>query len=276
MSRSSLIVVSALAVLHITLTVMYSARSSALRDVPTLHMTPTEISEVLAHFEATAPTKATGNITMDAVWARRVYAPMKIHTPALASYHAAISRAFPDHSITFDVIFAAADNEVPWHCDFDSLGPFEYRFDSISNDDFITVHANLVQPPTGGGVLRTLDSLAVASVHHAANRLTNGFGALGSLTAPLAATMGARAHDGAPGSGNAFNNLRAHSVTAGSGRVSYVVRLVRRNVLLSADKVRAAARGDGATRRIREFERFLPLLPARGSMLVGDFPWWEA
>merc|ERR1719231_1880353 len=59
-----------------------------------------------------------------------------------------------------------------------------------------------------------------------------------------------------------------------SGRVCYVVRLVRKSVRLSRDKVRAAARGgELSTREIGEFERFLPLFSEAAEMSVGDFPW---
>merc|ERR1712139_372138 len=127
-----------------------------------------------------------GNSSKDTVWAHRVYAPMHIHRPALTSYHAAIQKAFPEHAITFDVIFAAADNAVPSHCDFDSLGPFEASLGSIGQDDFITVHANLITAKeSGGGQLRTLDSLMLAAVHFIANRLTGAFGSLGDQTAWL-------------------------------------------------------------------------------------------
>merc|ERR1711998_659465 len=137
-----------------------------------------------------------------------------------------------------------------------------------------TVHANIASPTGGGGTLRTLDSLAVAAVHYMVNQLTSSFGSLAPLTEPLAILLGARTHDATAGVGNAFNNLKAHDVTAGAGRISYVVRLVRKSVLLSGDQVReSAAGGARSTRRIREFERFIPLLNGARSMAVGDFPW---
>lgn len=232
-------------------------------------MTGDEVAQALSTFAAPV-----GNTT-DTVWRARLYAPMLIHTPALSDYRSAIERAFPDHIVTFDVVFAAAEGAVPWHCDFDSLGPFEAGLGSIAREDFITVHANLVQPDeAGGGRLRTLDSLGLAALHFLSNQLVSSFGSLGRFTEPFAARLGARTHDGTPGLGNAFNNLKVHGVTAGAGRISYVVRLVRRNVLLSRDKVRAAAGGTGglSTRRIREFERFLPLM-ARDHVPAGAFAW---
>lgn len=236
-----------------------SVDSSALRQVPPLMMTKEERTLVLSSFEASAP-PASNATEMDTVWARRTYAPMHIHSSGLQQYRSALESAFPEHAVTFDVVFAAAEGAVPWHTDFDSLGPFDARMHSIGQEHFITVHANLRSPERGGGQLRTMDSLAVATVHFVANRLLNTFGSLADVTEPLASILGVRTHDPTPGIGNAFNNLKAHDVTAGRGRVSYVVRLVRKNVLLSADKLREAARGARSTRRIPEFERFLPLL----------------
>merc|ERR1712139_691236 len=67
-----------------------------------------------------------------------------------------------------------------------------------------------------------------------------------STTSRIAAVLGMKAHDTTLGAGNAFNNLKAHEVTAGRGRISYVVRLVRKDVKLLGDQIREAA--DGGTR----------------------------
>jgi len=202
---------------------------------------------------------------------------MHIHAEELTLYRSAIADAFPEHQIAFDVVFAASKDAVPWHADFDSLGPFDATLASIGREDFITVHANLVCPEGsagGAGRLRTVDSLGVAALHYASNRLTSSFGSLGALTEPLAAGFGERPrmHDGAAGIGNAFNNLKAHAVSAGAGRISYVVRLVHRSVLLSGNKLRAAVSGSESTRQIREFEAFLPHLVGE-RMEAGAFPW---
>jgi len=244
-------------------------RVSSLVGDAQLRMTKDERAHALASFEATAP--ANKNVT-DTVWARRVYAPMYIHSKALKSYREQIDRAFPEHAITFDVIFAAGDGGVPWHTDYDSLGPFAASISSIAREDFITVHTNLVAPEDGQ--LRTMDSLVVAAIHYLANRVMKSFGSLGELTSPLAAVLGMKAHDTTLGAGNAFNNLKAHEVTAGRGRISYVVRLVRKDVKLLGDQIREAADGGTrSTRRIPEFARFLPLLNGESNMAAGEFPW---
>lgn len=246
--------------------------TSVLRKVPAFLMSEDERAHVLTEFNAAAPPTAS-NAT-DTVWARRVYAPMYVHSAALTGYREQIAAAFPEHEVAFDVCFAAASTAVPWHTDHDSL-PFETSFASVVRGDFVTVHANIVSPADGKGRLRTIDdSLAVAAVHFVANRLLNNFGSLAAITEPLATALGARIreHDGTPGVGNAFNNLKAHDVTQGAGRISYVVRLVRKSVHVDREKLHAAARGERSTRRIREFERLLPLFVG-STMAVGDFPW---
>jgi len=242
------------------------------RQLPQFVMSKDERAHVLASFDASAP--PAGN-SSDTVWARRRYAPMFIHGPRLRAFRTAIERAFPLHAIAFDVVFAAADNAVPWHTDYDSLGPFDVSLRSIVSEDFITVHTNLVTAEDGGGRLRTLNSLPIAAVHYVVNRLTNSFGSLDAITEPLATSLGVQAqtHDATAGVGNAFNNLKAHDVTAGAGRISYVVRLVRKSVVLSGAQIREAASGTRSTRRIREFERLIPLLNGASEVLVGDFPW---
>ena len=239
---------------------------------PLLPMSEDEQHHVLSHFRRSAPE---GNASsMDSVWRHRLYAPMHIHHPALSAYHRRIQEAFPEHTIAFDVVFAAAELEVPWHCDFDSLGPFEVSPGSIAREEFITVHANL-QKPESGGTLRTIDSLLVAAMHFVSNRLTGSFGRLAAATEAWVTAVGSVSHDGRLGVGHAFNNLMAHSVTAGSGRVSYVVRLVKRDVMMRRERVAAMAEGSGASkgsRRLTEFANLLPLMP-REQMRVGEFPW---
>ena len=248
-------------------------RPSFLTAPPPLVMSNDERAHVLKDFFAGAPPNKSNTTAKDTVWAKRIYAPMHVHGPALAAYKQKIAAAFPDHAVTFDVVFAAADNAVPWHADFDSLGPFDATLASIPGEDFITVHANLIEAEGGpdAGRLQTLDSPLVAAIHYVSNRLTNSFGSLGEILEPL--HRGAKTHPGAAGVGNAFNNLKAHAVTAGKGRVSYVVRLVKKDVRLSRNKVRAAAVGEASTRAIKEFERFLPLFGEKDELAVGEFEW---
>lgn len=225
------------------------------------------LDDFLSCSDGTNATKA-----KDTVWARRAYAPMFIHRPELRRYKSAIEAALPDYVPTFDVIFAAADSAVPWHCDYDSIGPFDVSFAAIPRGDFVTVHANLQNH--GGGQLRTLSSLPIAAAHYAVNTLTSSFGGLAALTAPLAEAFGAKTHPGAVGEGHFFNNMATHAVTPGAGRVSYVVRLMRKDVRMRRELVEAASSGNLGTRRLKEFERLLPhFQPGATVVRAGDFPW---
>jgi len=219
-------------------------------------------------------TNSSSKKAQDTVWAKRAYAPMFIHRGALREYKEAIEQALPGFVVAFDVVFEAAETEVPWHCDYDSLGPFaNIDMRSIARTDFVTVHANLRSPTAGGGQLRTLNSLPVASAHYAFNVMSSSFGGLASLTAPIADLLGAKTHSGAEGKGNFFNNMATHSVTAGAGRISYVVRLVRQDVPMRRSQVEAAASGALGTRRLTEFGRFLPHMESSDEIRAGDFPW---
>merc|ERR1719478_1413168 len=160
----------------ITLLARTLLRPSLLAAAPPLVMSDDERSHVLSRFFAAAPPPS-NSTAKDTVWARRTYAPMHIHAPELTAYRQKIAAAFPEHAVTFDVVFAAADNAVPWHADFDSLGPFDASLASIPAEEFITVHANLIEADgaPGAGCLQTLDSPFVAALHYASNRLTNSF-----------------------------------------------------------------------------------------------------
>ena len=247
---------------------LHTRNTNALEDLR-VTLSPEERAHVLGSFLACSD----GNTSKakDTVWARRAYAPMFIHRPELANYKRAIEAALPDYVVAFDVIFAAADSAVPWHCDYDSLGPFDVSFASIPRGDFVTVHANLQN--RGGAKLRTLSSLPMAAAHYAVNTLTSSFGGLAALTAPFAESLGAKTHSGAEGHGHFFNNMATHAVTQGVGRVSYVVRLMRRDVVMRRELVEAASSGTLGTRRLKEFGRLLPLFAGAAMVHAGDFPW---
>lgn len=255
----------------------YLFRSASPHGLPlaldglSVHLSHEARAHILEDFqgcqEAANATKA-----KDTVWAKRAYAPMYIHRPTLRSYKQAIEQALPGYTVAFDVVFAAAETEVPWHCDYDSLGPFaNIDVRSIARTDFVTVHANLRSPVAGGGQLRTLGSLPVAAAHYVFNVLSASFGGLAWATEPIADLLGATTHSAAEGEGHFFNNMATHSVTAGAGRISYVVRLVRHDVLMRRSQVEAAASGALGTRTLSEFARFLPLMGAEAR--AGDFPW---
>ena len=174
-------------------------------------------------------------------WSRRSYAPMHIHSDAFADVRAQIRGLFPDHVIAFDVVFESRGNETAWHCDYESLGPFEVpdAWRAVRDAHFVSVHANL----TGdGGSLLTLGTWPLLSwVHYQVIVWTGIYSAwhlwVTWLCLPVLSRF-ARVHPNAVGLGNAFHNMRLHSVSAGAPRVSYVVRLVRRGVTISRASVR--------------------------------------
>lgn len=164
-------------------------------------------------------------------WQRRVYAPMVLYTDEFASVREAIARQFPDYVSTFDILFQVRGNEVPFHCDYESLGVFDVPFPmrSIQEADFVSVHFNITHD---GGALQTLPWPLFSAVHYfvivhfgifsIAHRL------LCFLSRPLF-WMFAKRHTNDVNVGNAFNNMMLHAVSAGQPRISYVVRLARRN-----------------------------------------------
>lgn len=190
-------------------------------------------------------------------WQRRVYAPMALYTDEFAAVREAIAARFPEYVPTFDILFQVRGNEVPFHCDYESLGVFDVPspFSSIRGADFVSVHFNLTRD---GGALCTLPWPLVSAVHYftivhcgifsAAHR------ALCLLSRPLF-WMFARRHPNDVNVGNAFNNMMLHAVSAGAPRVSYVVRLARRDsVTVSRASVEAGIRRSDAC---RPFSRLL-------------------
>lgn len=163
------------------------------------------------------------------VWKRRSYAPMCIHSPELSRVKSLIHATYPEYIIAFDVIFDSNGNDVGWHCDYESLGPFDVsnRWSAIKNAHFLSVHFNITP---NGGHLVTCNSLLLSYLHYLciskfgifsfAHRLAV------ALSYPLLLLLSCR-RDGRQSVGNAFDNTRLHRVAAGAPRTSYVVRLVK-------------------------------------------------
>ena len=191
------------------------------------------------------------------VWSRRQYAPMHIHTEAFASLRAQIEAAHPEHVIAFDVVFESAGNEVAWHCDYESIGPFELDdpWTAIRDEHFCSVHFNLTDH---GGRLTTLAWPHLSYVFCLIIARTGIYSGLHSLFNWMARPLFVRCgtlYSNARGLGNSFNNLCLHSVSSGAPRISYVVRLARRGcVRISRDSVdRGIERSSACTayRRLR-------------------------
>ena len=205
------------------------------------------------------------------VWKRRSYAPMHIFTKPLDSVREAVARQYPEYAIAFDVVFESAGGPTDWHCDYESLGPFAVRdrMAAVRGAHFMSLHFNLTQ---GGGSLMTLPWVRLSYLHYLCiirfgifsrlHRLLN------VLSAPLFSLF-ARTHPNQPGWGNAFDNTRLHAVAAGSPRVSYVLRLVRKGcVFLDSTSVsEGIARSDACA-------AFEPLLAhVSGSVEAATLPW---
>jgi len=217
---------------------------------------------------------------------------MLIHRPEMTAFKRELEQALPTHVVAFDVIFQPSSEPVLWHCDYDSLGPFDSTPLSIATQDFISLHVNLMSSNSsmpGDGQLRTMESFVLSAVVYIYGRLgflrsrgsgqrqfqrffNRVFNGLFSLSEVLMHVFGDRRHDSTAGAANTFNNLALHSVTAGAGRVSYAVRLVRRSVLTSRANLQALTSGDRGTRRQPEFDPFIQHLHGAESMAAADFP----
>lgn len=91
-------------------------------------------------------------------WTRRAYAPQWIFTETMSSVREVLETTFPDHIIAFDVLFEANPHvAVAWHCDYESLGPFDLPnvYVAMRDDHLLTLHFNLTDD---GGALGTLHS----------------------------------------------------------------------------------------------------------------------
>ena len=205
-------------------------------------------------------------------WSRRQYAPMHIHSKAFSSLREQIAAQLPDHAVAFDVVFESAGKRVDWHGDYESLGPFEFAgVASIRNHDFVSVHFNLTE---AGGSLSTLDWPLLSTLHHFVivkwGIYSRPHKLLNFLSRPLF-WLFATTRPNAVGVGNSFDNMRLHSVGAGAARLSYVVRLVRRNggVTMSPATVATCASRSTACERLTKV-----LAPAvSGQTSAGTFAW---
>ena len=207
------------------------------------------------------------------VWRRREYAPGLIFSAPFRNVLARVRALYPLHVVALDVVFESAGGLVDWHCDHESLGPFELpsRWRAVRDGHFLTLHLTITP---GGGALRTLPWPRLS---YATQLVVTRFGLFGwthRALARLVALVAARhatTHPSTPLLANVFDNLRLHSVAAGGARISYVVRLVRRGaVAVTESSVRRAA---ALTDDCRPFARLLPQLVREGRLDVGEVDW---
>ena len=174
------------------------------------------------------------------VWLRRSYAPMLIHTATLTSVRDIVMQMYPQHVICFDVIFESAGGLVDWHCDYESLGPFSVpiRRRAVGESHFLSVHFNLT---ANGGSLTTLDWVWLSLLHYWCISTFGIFSTphrvLNAISRPFYRCF-ARVFPNVAGWGNVFDNTRLHSVSPGERRISYVLRLAKKDcVTLSRTSV---------------------------------------
>ena len=263
----SAVSIPALAVAAATLIVLVAFLATRPKQKKSIiRLAPAQCAEIQDHFNQ-GPTLA-GSYG----WSRRQYAPMHIHSKAFASLREQIAAQLPDHAIAFDVVFESQGKRVDWHGDYESLGPFAFDgVPSIRNHDFVSVHFNLT---ADGGNLKTLDWPLASTLHHFVivkyGIYSRPHKLLNFLSRPLFWVF-ATTRPNTVGVGNSFDNMRLHSVGAGAARLSYVVRLVRRNggVTMSPATVATCASRSTACERLTKV-----LAPAVSSEVpAGTFAW---
>ena len=192
-------------------------------------------NEILESFQRSSLPNAHLN-----TWSKRQYAPMFIHKTNFRNVCDEIQKMFPNYVITFDVIFESIGNEVGWHCDFESLGPFLVfnRLKAIQESHFLTIHFNLTK---NGGSLRTLPWIYLSYFHYVIISSFGIFSILHKFICIISLPFFAFAHEyeNTPCIGNVFDNCKLHAVSEGEKRTSYVIRLVKRNcVKISEESVK--------------------------------------
>ena len=236
-----------------------------------MHLTSTQRAHILERFRANPKANVTAHAD---VWSRRLYAPMYVHDAELTTLRDAVADAYPEYAIAFDVVFESAGGVVDWHCDYESLGPFDVpdRRAAIAQRHFLSVHVNLTP---NGGALRTLDGWELLSYLHYVVIVACGIFSwahvwLVWLSTPIFYWC-AHAHPHAAGVANVFDNTRLHAVTAGAPRTSYVLRLVHKeHVHLTRASV---ASGVARSSACAAFARLLPLFDDEQRLRASDVEW---
>jgi len=235
----------------------------------TLQMSDEERTYILNEFE----NYNTDKESHTHVWSKRLYAGMFIHSPYLTSLKNQVLQNYPDYTITFDVIFQSKGNEVVWHSDYESLGPFlnETPYVAINERHFISIHFNLTDD---GGSLRTMEWPFLSYVNWHINKNFNIFSwphkFIVSLIGPISHFFAeTKAND--PKLGNAFNNLAMHSVSEGQPRTSYVLRLVKSDKVKTSKKLVENAMH--LSENCKEFFKILPYFQNDSVILASKLPW---
>ena len=199
-----------------------------------MELTTEQAKYLLQKFKESSTTTAHSN-----VWANRSYAPMYIYEAELVNIKRLIEKHFHDYVIAFDVIFESKGNLVDWHCDYESLGPFYVpnRWQALKKHSFLSIHFNLTDD---GGSLTTLPWIKLSYLHYLCISTFGIFSVLHRflvfLSMPIFILFAEKCSN-KKYSGNIFDNTLLHSVSYGKPRISYVIRLVKKDVLLTKNSV---------------------------------------
>jgi hypothetical protein len=233
-------------------------------------LTDAQAKYILAEFEVSDATP----VAHSSVWSRRSYAPMYIYQSQLDSVRTELETNFPEYTIAFDVIFENRGSDVDWHCDYESLGPFDLpdRWRSLKESHFLSMHFNLT--PDGGHLI-TLPWLRVSYLHYLCISTFGIFSLAHTfvvwITWPFLFIF-ATTHPNTPLVGNVFDNTRLHKVSKGAPRISYVVRMVKKEaVSITPDSVMTGIRRSSAC---EVFRRLLPAFDQGETRLyAGQVDW---
>ena len=193
-------------------------------------------------------------------WKRRNYCSMHIHRAELKNIKDQVKKKFPNHTITFDVIFESGTNEIPWHCDYESLGPFHVNnsLKSIVNGDFKSIHFNLTED---GGRLQTYPNVLFSYVHYIVIVLFGIYSRIHRIFIFMSIPffkIFSTTHSNMIGYGNIFNNMGLHRVTSGKPRISYVVRLVHNDIKISNKSVKDGIQRSNACKGFKKLFLIVP------------------
>tara|TARA_A100001015_G_C14973917_1_gene706363 strand:+ start:22 stop:621 length:600 start_codon:yes stop_codon:yes gene_type:complete len=166
---------------------------------------------------------------------------------------------YPYHIVAFDVIFESDGSLVPYHVDYESLGPFivESPIKSIANEDFLSVHFNLT---TNGGSLKSYNGVILSYIHYQTIVMFGIYSFFHKLVTFLSVPFLIFAYEfpNSVGYGNVFNNMKLHCVTSGSPRISYVVRMVKKDVNLSKKSVKMGIQRSNACKAFKYLMDYVP------------------
>ena len=205
------------------------------------------------------------------VWKKRQYAPMNIFSDNLKDVRTDIENKYKDYTILFDVVFESTGIKTDWHCDYESLGPFiiENNYEAIKHSYFKSIHFNITDE---GGSLVTLPWLWLSYLY---NIIIVYFGIFSIPHYCLNAILRqlfylfATKYSNQKGVGNFFDNMRLHSVTSGEPRISYVVRLAKKeSIKISRESIQEGIKRSDACLA------FIPLLDiVNAPTYASNIPW---